>query len=231
MSMPRGGTPGRGRRGILPAGRPVPRHGGRNRARRGEPGRVRRDRKRRDRSGRPGRIETGPKLRLAQRRRVRVRRRRFGFLTGTRKWHSAWAPGTGRMAGTRRPAWISTHSANGDGCSEEGRMFHARGGRGAQRTYLHWGRERRGGGTGGRRRKRDATEEIAGLLARQTTDNPVGRNGRWARRRWRSRSQQAIEPTLHLSGEDISRRRFDILSQTHALHCRWLAQQNDISIR
>ena len=40
-----------------------------------------------------------------------------GYRTETRNWHSAWALDTGRMAGTRRPVWISTHSASGDGCS------------------------------------------------------------------------------------------------------------------
>ena len=37
--------------------------------------------------------------------------------TETRKSRSAWAPDTGRMAGTRRPAWISLRFASGVGCS------------------------------------------------------------------------------------------------------------------
>ena len=117
MNMPRGGMPGRGRRRIRESGRPAPRHGAGSRPRRGESSRARRGGKRRDRVGRPGRNVPGAKLRPVRHRRMRVRRRRFGFPTETRKWRSAWAPDTGRMAGTRRPAWISTHSANGDGCS------------------------------------------------------------------------------------------------------------------
>ena len=100
------GSPGRGRQRIQAGGRPVPRHGAGSRARLGEPGRARRGRTRRDRVWRPGRSMSGPNLRPVRHRRVRVRLRRFGFPTETRKWRSAWAPDTERMAGTRRPAWI-----------------------------------------------------------------------------------------------------------------------------
>ena len=36
---------------------------------------------------------------------------------GNKEAASAWAPDTGRMAGMRRLAWISRHSASGDGCN------------------------------------------------------------------------------------------------------------------
>ena len=35
---------------------------------------------------------------------------------GNEEVRSAWAPYTGRMAGTRRPAWISLRSASGFSC-------------------------------------------------------------------------------------------------------------------
>ena len=116
MNMPQGGTRG-GRQRIRAAGRPAPRHRAGSRAKRGEPGRTRRDRKRQDHVGRPGRSVSGPNLRPARPQASAGSATPLRIPTETRKWRSAWAPDTGRMAGTRRPGVELDAFREGDGCS------------------------------------------------------------------------------------------------------------------
>ncbi len=84
MNTPHDGTRD-GRQRIRAGGRVAPPHGAGRRVRREQPSRARRDRKRLDRVGRPGRRQPGRKFRPVRHRRVRVRRRRFGFPMETRK--------------------------------------------------------------------------------------------------------------------------------------------------